>query len=133
MGAKHHVSVDFIGVNGVSSNDRGKEIEIGDGGENTRFAPYELLLSALSGCLYMTFISILEKMQINVEKTNFNIHSEKSDEKVALLKTVNVDVTITNPEDEAKARKAVEIATRYCSVYQTLSKVAEMTCTVSII
>lgn len=124
MGAKHHVSVDFAGDNWKALNDRGSVVELG--GENEKFAPYELLLSALSGCLFMTYESILEKMQISVKKTNFDVRGEKRDEKIATLKVCHVKVTISGAEDESKAKKAVDIASRYCSIYQTLSKVADM-------
>jgi putative redox protein len=124
MGAKHHVSVDFAGDSWKALNDRGSVVELG--GENEKFAPYELLLSALSGCLFMTYESILEKMQISVKKTNFDVRGEKRDEKVATLKVCQVKVTISGAEDESKAKKAVDIASRYCSIYQTLSKVADM-------
>jgi putative redox protein len=80
----------------------------------------------LSGCLFMTYESILEKMQISVKKTNFDVRGEKRDEKVATLKVCQVKVTISGAEDESKAKKAVDIASRYCSIYQTLSKVADM-------
>jgi putative redox protein len=124
MGAKNHVSVNFTGDSWIAANDGGTHVEMGDDG--VKFAPYEMLLSALSGCMYMTYLSIMEKMQIAAASVNFDVSSEKRDEKVATIKTCHVKVTIRGAEDQSKAKKAVEIATRYCSIYQTLSKVAEM-------
>ncbi len=124
MGAKQHVVADFYQDRWRTVNDRGNEIQIGYG--EGKSAPYDLLLGALSGCLYATFESILEKMQITVRGTKFDIRGEKRDDKIATLKECHVEVSITGAEDETKARKAFEIATRYCSIYQTLSKIAEM-------
>jgi len=124
MGNKQHVIADFYDTRWRTVNDIGTEIQIGS--DPGKAAPYDLLLGALSGCLYSTFESILEKMQVSVKGTRFDIYGEKRDEKVATLKECHVDVTVIGAEDEQKAKKAMEIATRYCSIYQTLSKVAEM-------
>ena len=124
MGSKQHVIADFYDTRWRTVNDIGTEIKIGN--DAGKAAPYDLLLGALSGCLYTTFESILEKMQITVKGTRYDIHGEKRDDKIATLKECHVNVTVVGAEDEQKTKKAMEIATRYCSIYQTLSKVAEM-------
>jgi len=124
MGSKQHVIADFYDTRWRTVNDIGTEIKIGS--DSGKSAPYDLLLGALSGCLYSTFESILEKMQITVKGTRYDIHGEKRDDKVATLKECHVNVTVMGAEDEKKTKKAMEIATRYCSIYQTLSKVADM-------
>ena len=51
----------------------------------------------------------------------------KRDEKVATLETCHIKVKVKGASDKEKVKKAFEVATRYCSVFHTLSKVAEMT------
>ena len=124
MGSKQHVIADFYDTRWRTVTDSGLEIQMGS---NTgKATPYDLLLGALSGCLYSTFESILVKMQVSVKGTRFDIHGEKRDDKIATLKECHVDITIIGAEDEQKAKKAMEIATRYCSIYQTISNVADM-------
>lgn len=127
MGTKQHVIADFYGDRWRTVNDRGSQILIGKA--DGKSEPYDLLLGALSGCLYATLESIFEKMQITCKGTLFDISGEKRDDKVATLATCHVDVTFIGATDQAKATKAFEIATRYCSVFQTISKVAEMSWT----
>ena len=130
MGSKQHIIADFYDDRWRVVNDIGTEIQMGYG-EEGKAEPYDMLLGALSGCLYSTFEAVLKKMQISVKGTRFDIHSEKRDNKIATLKECHVEVTVIGAENEQKSEKAMEIATRYCSIYNTLSQVAEMTWKVS--
>ena len=42
------------------------------------------------------------------------------------MKTVHLTVTIHGTDKEDAVRKSFDLATKYCSVYQTISHVAEM-------
>ena len=90
------------------------------------FSAYELLLGGLSHCLFSTYESMAEKMQVEYSGLDMNITGVKRDEKVATLKTVDIDVLAKGVTDQDKFAKAFEIATRYCSIFTTISKVAEM-------
>ena len=129
MGSKQHVIANFYETRWRTVNDRGTEIQMGSG--EGKSEPYDLFLGALSGCLYSTFEAVLEKMQISVKGTRFDIHSEKRDDKVATLKECHVEVTVIGAENDQKTKKAMEIATRYCSIYNTISQIAEMSWEVS--
>ena len=85
-------------------------------------APYDLLYGALASCLYSTFLGILEKKRIIIQGAD----AEKRSEVPTTLKTVHLTVTVHQAEKEEAVRKSLELATRYCSVYQTISQVAQM-------
>lgn len=125
MEEHRHIRADFVPDHFQFSTPDGKAYEIGSTG------PYEYLLGALSGCLFKTFDSLAKKMQVSWEHVSMEIEGIKRDEKVAMLKDVIIEVTATGVEDQAKFTKAFETATRYCSIYETLSKVARMEWTVS--
>jgi putative redox protein len=124
MGETTHIRSNFNQTEGTLVTDRGSTVALSS--EKDGVAPYELLLGGLSFCLFKTYESIAQKMQFAYEGLSMDITGVKRDDKVALLKTVTIDVVAKGVEDQKKFTKAFEIATRYCSVYNTLSKIAEM-------
>ena len=101
------------------------------GSEEGTLEPYDLLLGALGSCLYSTFLDIAVKKRITYDRLEMRITGEKRTEIPATLKWVNVDVTVVNPEKQHGLDQALKLATEYCSVYTTISKVAEMSYTLS--
>ena len=95
--------------------------------EEGTIEPYDMVFGALGSCLYSTFLDIAVKKKIVYEGLNMKISGEKRTEVPTTLKTVNVDVTVINAEKEKGLDQAMRLATEYCSVYQTLAHVAEMT------
>lgn len=96
------------------------------GSEEGTLEPYDMLLGALGSCLYATFIEIAVKKRIKYDGLEMHITGEKRDEIPTTLKNVNIDVVITNAEKEKGLEQAFKISTEYCSIYTTISKVAEM-------
>jgi len=94
--------------------------------EEGTIEPYDMVFGALGSCLYSTFLDIAVKKRIVYEGLNMKISGEKRTEVPTTLKTVNVEVTVINPEKEKGLDQAMRLATEYCSVYQTLAHVAEM-------
>ncbi len=90
--------------------------------------PYDMILGGLGGCLNHTLQSILDKKKIKVQGIHYDIEGEKRREAPTTLKQVDVRVQVRGADEDAKGaiEKAFDLATRYCSVYQTLSKVATM-------
>ncbi len=111
------------GFNGKLSGDR-HTTDIGGSGKS--FAPYELLYGALSSCVHATVLGILRKMRLKYDTCTYDVTGDKRNEIPALLTDVYVKVTMTGVENEAKMSKAIELATEYCSIYNTLSKIAKM-------
>ncbi len=91
-------------------------------------APYDMVLGGLGGCLNHTFQTILDKKKIKVHGVNYAIEGIKREEVPTTLKQVDIDVTINGADEDKKLQieKAFDLATKYCSVYQTIANVAKM-------
>ena len=109
--------------NGKLKGDR-HSTDIGGSGES--FAPYELLYGALSSCVHATVLGILRKMRLKYDTCTYDITGDKRNEIPAFLTDVYFKVTMTGVENEVKMSKAIELGTEYCSIYNTLAKVAKM-------
>ncbi len=96
------------------------------GSEEGTVAPYDMLLGALGSCLYSTFLDIMKKKRIGFERFEMHITGEKKAEVPMTLKWVNVVATVYAPEKENGINQSFQLATEYCSIYQTLSHVADM-------
>ena len=131
MGKKIHIVSQFDGPEGRLVTDTGAKVALGQSAE--KFAPYELLLGGLSFCLHSTFESIAEKMQVTYEHIDMHVTGVKREDKVATLETCEIAVEVAGTADQEKFTKAFEISTRYCSVYHTISKVADMSWTVTFV
>ena len=95
--------------------------------------PYDMLPGALGSCLYSTFLDIMNKKRVKYDRAEIHIVGEKRTEVPTTLKWVKVDFKIVNPEKEVGIEQAVKLATEYCSIYQTISHVADMSYTFSIV
>ncbi|XMB87003.1 OsmC family protein [Mycoplasmatota bacterium WC44] len=89
-------------------------------------APYDMLLGALSSCVHATFLGICSKKRVAYEAITYNIEGIKREEVPTTLEDVYVRVTITNSDNETKTTSSMELAVKYCSIYQTIAKVANM-------
>jgi len=96
------------------------------GSKKDELAPYDMLLGALGSCLYATFIEIAVKKRIHFDAAHISVEGEKRETIPTTLKWVKVKLSITNAEKESGLVQAAELAAKYCSIYQTLSHVAEM-------
>lgn len=126
MGESIHITTTYNQHDGSLITDKGTTIALG--GDKDTVAPYELLLGGLSYCLFKTFESIAEKMQVEYAGMDIDIVGVKRDDKVAMLETVTLKVDAKGIKEEQKGKfsKAFEVSTRYCSVFNTLAKIAEM-------
>jgi putative redox protein len=96
------------------------------GGESGEFYPYDLLLGALSACFYSTLHDILEKKKMPIPMVEIVVTGEKRTEVPTTLTWVNLDVTVTGEADEKQFLRSIELAAKYCSIHETISKVAKM-------
>lgn len=92
------------------------------------FAPYELILGGLGACLNHTFQSVVDKQRLSITSVSYDITGTKREEIPTTLKEVVIKAVVTGaePGKEEKIQKAFDKACEYCSMYTTLSKVAEM-------
>jgi putative redox protein len=103
------------------------------GSEDGTVAPYDMLLGALGSCLYSTFLDVMKKKRIKFERFEMVITGEKRTEVPTTLKWVNVDAKVYGPEKENGVSESFRLATEYCSIYKTISHVAEMSYEISIL
>ena len=97
------------------------------GSEEGTLEPYDMMFGALGSCLYATFLEIAMKKRIGYHSVHIKVSGEKREETPTFLKTTHVELTVVNAEKEKGLEQAMTLATKYCSVYQTLAKVSEMT------
>lgn len=93
-----------------------------------RLAPYDMLLGALSSCLYATFLGVVEKKRLTFDHCDITVKGEKRTEIPTTLKWCQVEMTIrgANLSKSKHYIEAANLAGEYCSIYQTLSNVADM-------
>lgn len=117
------VSMNFKGEFQGELNGRNGSVPIGE----NAMAPYELLAGALGACLYSTFLDIIKKMRLSVSSYSLDIEIEKRTEVPMTAKLVVIKAVISGASDKQdKFIRAFELATKHCSIYQTLSQVAQM-------
>ena len=91
-----------------------------------RMAPYDLMLGALGACYYSTFVGIADKMRLDYERAEITIHGVKREEVPTTLKTVDMVFTLYGAADQKGFERAANLAAKYCSVHETISKVADI-------
>ena len=113
-------------TNGILNGSHGS---VRVGAEDGSLSAYEMVLGGLGACVNHTLQSILDKKKIEIHGLNYEIEGVKRDDVPATLETVEVNITISGVEesDQKKVQKSVDLASRYCSMYATLSEVASMT------
>lgn len=90
--------------------------------------PYELLGGALGSCLFSTFQEIIVKMRLDFVSCHLDIKIEKRETVPMTAKLILIQAEINGADLEKKEKyeRAFKLATEHCSIYQTMSKVAEM-------
>lgn len=98
------------------------------GGKDGELRPYDMLLGGLASCLYATFLGIADKKKLTFQSVEIQVEGEKREEVPTWLTVVEVVFYVkgASPDKEKEFLKAVELSGKYCSIYQTLSHVAEM-------
>ncbi len=123
MGTKVSAVLDFNSQFKGQLKLREGAIDIGLEANEAR--PYDLLQGALAACLHSTFLDILEKKRLTIDFAHYEIEGEKREEVPTTLKSVKVTVTLPKGQEEVLT-KSMMLAKKYCSVFSTLSNVAEM-------
>lgn len=88
--------------------------------------PYHYLLGALSGCFYLTFKALGEKMGVKYSSVSFDVSCTKRQEKPTTMEHALLAINALGVEDKKLFESAIEKASRYCSIYYTLSQVASL-------
>ena len=98
------------------------KINLGEGA----ISPYNLLLGALGGCLYHTFIEIVQKKRLTFDGVEMEISGNKREEVPTTLEKAHIKFIIKNESNEKQLKKIVELSEQYCSIHATVSKVADI-------
>lgn len=89
-------------------------------------APYDLLLGALSACFYSTLCDILEKRKVEIPAIEMVVTGQKRTEVPTTLEWVNLEIAVTGDVNQKQFLRSVDLAAKYCSIHETISKVAAM-------
>ena len=94
-----------------------------EGGSASGVRPMELLLHALGGCTGMDVVSILKKMQLDLEDLSIEITGERAPEHPKKYTHIHLLFKVAGPNiDRHKVQRAVELSqTKYCSVAASLN------------
>jgi putative redox protein len=93
---------------------------------NGNILPYDLIFGALGSCMFVHFLEIADKKKILFDLATVEVTGDNKKSIPRILKWVNVKFIIQNGKNEKGLQKSIELASKYCSVYQTLSVVAKM-------
>ncbi|MGD9605312.1 MAG: OsmC family protein [Bacilli bacterium] len=88
--------------------------------------PYNLLFGALGSCFYSTFLSIVNKKRLTFDSATVEISGRHIEAQVATLEYVQIKITIRKASDEKQFLRSVELGAKYCSIHETISKVAQI-------
>jgi putative redox protein len=99
---------------------------VGIGPNPGELFPYDFLLGALSSCFYYTLIEILEKRKEQIPSIEIIVTGDKRTEVPTTLEWVNLEVIVTGEVNEQQFLRSVDLAGKYCSIHETISKVAKM-------
>lgn len=122
------VNVEFTnGFNGVSTNESGSTLNI----SFDQWRPYELLFTALASCMYSTFLDVIDKKKLEYDKVSISVDGEKVDDVPTFLKKAEIVFTVSGAEKDnekvlAKFDKSLKLSEKYCSIYNTITKIAEL-------
>jgi putative redox protein len=94
------------------------------GSQDNGMQPYHLLFGAIASCFYATFLSVANKMRLTLSDVEIEVSGYKRDQTPATLETVTIAMVVYNGSDEEKLRKAADLGAKYCSIHETVSKVA---------
>lgn len=101
------------------------------GSQPNGMQPYHLLFGALASCFYSTFLSVAQKMRLSLSDVKIEVSGYKRDQTPATLEQVTITMVVYNGSDEEKLRKAAELGAKFCSIHETISKVATIDLVVS--
>ncbi|WP_430885756.1 OsmC family protein [Fusibacter sp. JL216-2] len=105
------------------------------GGQNRGPLPKPLLLNALSGCTAMDVMSILGKMQVEIDAFDIEVEGQLADEHPKVYTKVHVIYSFKGDNlPLKKLEKAVKLSQeKYCGVIAMVKQAAEVTYEIKVI
>lgn len=136
---KHTVKTSWLGKMAFKANVNDLPVIMDStaefGGENKGPRPKELLLASLTGCTGMDVVSILKKMQVELEAFNMSIEADVTEEHPKHYTKMHLIYEFKGKNlDRAKLEKAVTLSQdKYCGVSYMFKKFLELTYEIVII
>lgn len=105
------------------------DIDRSAGGEGKGSKPKLLLLAGLAGCTGMDVVTILRKMQLEIDDFTISVNGSQREEHPMYYENIHIIYTLKGKNiDIEKVKKAVELSQeKYCSVSAQLKKSAKIT------
>jgi putative redox protein len=98
------------------------------GGRNGGFRPMQLVLAAIASCATMDLVPILEKQRQRLDDLHIDVTGERGEGGPSPFTSIHLHYTLVGRIDEAKARRAIELAVyKYCSVGEMLKATVDIT------
>ena len=119
-------NIDVVFKNSFEGVLKSPNVDVPIGINEGEAAPYDLLFGSLASCVYATFLDVVLKKRLPFEGCTMRVSGEKRETVPMTLKKVNVIFEVKGATKESAFLKSAEIATKYCSIYQTIAQVAEM-------
>lgn len=125
---KHIKGMHFQGE-GSSKVVSNMDASVTAGGTGHGTSPMELLLMSIAGCSGMDIVSILEKMQVKVNRFVTIVEGERSNDHPRVFKDIEVVYKFWGDAlSEDKLQRAVQLSIdKYCSVANMIDKAANLT------
>jgi putative redox protein len=89
-------------------------------------APYHLLYGAVGSCFYSTFLSISQKKRLTFQDASLEVSGVKRDTTPATLEYLKIVLTLRGGTNPTQLKEAAELGAKYCSIHETISKVAKV-------
>ena len=124
MGQVRTITEHFNGSRRFFENSIGKEFDF-----TQTTGPYEYLLGALSGCFYLTMLSI--KHAVRWDEMEITATGTKRDTAPTTLEKTVIAITATGVTDKAEFEALADSAAKECSIFNTISQVSKMEITIS--
>lgn len=103
-----------------------KNTQVEIGRNQGQLLPYDMMLGALGACYYATFVDVAKKMRLQYQRAAIDMKGVKREEVPTILKEVTMTLTIFGAVDEKGFQRASAMAAKYCSVHETVSRVADI-------
>ena len=128
VSVKHVKGMHFQGT-GTSKVVTNIDASVTAGGTGHGTSPMELLLMAIAGCSGMDVVTILEKMQVKVQRFETTVEGERASDHPRVFTDIEVVYKFWGdslPQD--KVQRAVQLSIeKYSSVANMIDKLADLT------
>lgn len=124
-----HIKGMFFQGEGSSKMMTNMDASVNAGGTGHGTSPMELLLMSIAGCSGMDIVTILEKMQVKIQRFETIVEGERANDHPRVFKDIELVYKFWGEAlPEVKLQRAVQLSMgKYCSVANMIDKAANLT------